>query len=576
MTEAEHDTRSGASIATLPILPFTWRDGFRVLSTLGMVLGGFTSLGALILLVYTHQNPAFDVIQSPGGLLFRFVAFGLITACFATCLWRLRERNPLAPPTFPPRRVEVRAIGLLVLLLTGILGLLVFRIGDYPWAAPDEIHHLNVARNLAIHGSYASGHPETGFTYFDSFDSVGPAVIVPVATGFRVFGVSLVVARAIVVAFFLVLCGAFFQFGRKLFGGWSGALSVGLLVGTFSSIYLGRTLYGEVPAFTFLLLGLLAWHEALEHPKRYAWGLSAGALIGLAVLSKSIVVLVVFSFAGVWAYDRVTFRKIHWVHVVLPTMGGLAVLSCWTLAQANHGPQEGADGGLLAIYQHYLLFGLESLPFALANSVVHNPVAHLVWLVVAVVSVPLVFRHRYTPAGAALYLYGVFMLYWWYFFTPGQLHRYLWNAYAIFALFSAPWLAMAMGEVLNRGASRRNRVLWACCVILLLAPGLRWVTLQGREIGTKVEMAEEKAIVRALAAFPQEIRIVTTSGRLPGLLNFFAGRSIDTGTGLSNLLGTYDVVVLPDRPENRADVPPGTSLKTVGGFVLLSSTKTLE
>src|SRR5690606_36440499 len=107
------------------------------------------------------------------------------------------------------------------------------------------------------------------------------------------------------------------------------------------------------------------------------WGLLAGALIACAVLAKTIILLVAFSFIGAWAYDRITHRHIAWRHAVFPVVGGAVVLGAWSLFQRFHGTSQAESGGILAIYQHYLLFGISSVGDAFKHAILPYPMAHL-------------------------------------------------------------------------------------------------------------------------------------------------------------------------------------------------------
>jgi hypothetical protein len=633
-----------------------WSDVLRALATIVLVCAAFTAVGSLVLVGYTRANPALDFIDDPAGLWLRVALFSGITIGSVALLSRLRGAPPT--PLAPPMSREISrgatvTLPLFVLIVTMLLGA---RTGIYPWAAPDEVHHLIVARNLAEYGAYASGHPETGFKYFDSFDSIGPVVIGPVALAFKIFGTSLETARCVMVAFFLGLCLATYGFSRGLFGDKVALVSVALLVGTYSSIYLGRTLYGEVPAYFFLLLGLIAWRRALvqsagseKRRDRYqivetvsasqsgsgvsvppacggaggvepfhdiavatpalrftppappqaggslcaqgdattsqspgalrasiAWGLLAGALVACAVLAKTIIMLVAFSFFGTWLYDRVTHRCIGWRQVVFPCIGGAVVLAAWSLFQRWHGVGQADSGGVLAIYQHYLLFGVSSVVGAFKHAILPHPMAHLAWLGVMLATVPLLFRHRHDPPAMVLYCYAIFMLYWWFFFTPGHLHRYLWNAYAILAIFGAPWLLWVGRCAVNSRLSRAHRALATIGVVMLAWPGLHWALLQTREIATNDEMSPEYALVEAVEALPSEVHIGTDVHRLPGLLNFFGERVIETGTDPIALLADFDVVITRDTPSLRAALPATWRVQPAGDFVLLSNAQTTE
>ena len=306
------------------------------------------------------------------------------------------------------------------------------------------------------------------------------------------------------------------------------------------------------------------------------WGLFAGVLVACAILAKTIVVLVAFSFLGAWVYDRVTHQHIGWRPVVFPCIGGACVLGAWGLFQRFHGTGEVEEGGVLAIYQHYLLFGVSSVARAFEHAVLPHPLAHLAWLGVLIATVPVLFRHRPDPPAMVLYLYAVFLLYWWFCFTPGHLHRYLWNAYAILAIFGAPWLLMAGSSVLRRDTTTVHRTVAFAVLLLLGWPGLHWIFLQTREIATNDEMALEYALVDAVLALPDSTRVATDVERLPGLLNFFGDRAIERGQDPVALLGHFDVVITGDTPALRASLPAGNVVQPAGSFVLLSNPQTTE
>lgn len=566
-------------------------DGLRALGVVAVVCSLFTAVASLVLVLYTRAFPEMDFIQSPRGLLLRTAIFAVFSLVAAGLLWRYRDRTRRHGDLPPSVRMSRRAKVGLCLLVACIALVLGTRLRDYPWAAPDELHHLVVARNIAEYGAYASGHLDTGLNYFDSFDSVGPAVLGPVALAFKLFGAHLAVARGVMVVFFLALCFATYAFTRGLFGVGAGLVSVPLLVGTYSSVYLGRTLYGEVPAHLFLLLALLAWGKALQcggHSDlrttestsgdggAVPWGLLAGALVGFAILSKTILILVAFSFLGAWIHDRITQQNIGWRHVVYPCIGVVLVLGTWSLIQQFHGTGVGDSGGVLAIYQHYLLFGVGSVAGAFKHAVMPHPVAHVAWLAVIVISIPNLFHDRAKPHAIVLYLYAIFLLYWWFFFTPGHLHRYLWNAYAILAIFTAPWLLRAMSGVLPRDAGTWRRGLALVMLLALSVPGLQWAWLQTREILTNREMVSEYALVEAVVALPAGARVASDVGRVPDLINFITGQAVARGFDPLVLFDQYDAVITRDSPLLRAALPPGSVLQPAGPFVILSNAQTTE
>ena len=129
---------------------------------------------------------------------------------------------------------------------------------------------------------------------------------------------------------------------------------------------------------------------------------------------------------------------------------------------------------------------------------------------------------------------------------------------------------------MNAQKEKVRRVLCLVALVLLVGPGIRWVGLQAAEVLTKDEMADEWALLEAIEALPPTQQVGTTRGRLPGVVQFFTGRVIRSHDEVAHLWPQCDVLILPDTPANRARVPEGQRLNSVGGFVLLSTAKTTE
>jgi 4-amino-4-deoxy-L-arabinose transferase-like glycosyltransferase len=91
-------------------------------------------------------------------------------------------------------------------------------------------------------------------------------VTVPLAIAFKIFGFSATVARAYMVVWMIVMIVAVFLFTKKYFGELEAGLA-SVLVSSFASFYgTGRSVMGEIPGFTFLLLGIHMWLS-----KKYYW-----------------------------------------------------------------------------------------------------------------------------------------------------------------------------------------------------------------------------------------------------------------------------------------------------------------
>ena len=545
-------------------------DGTRLLGTVVcvavFVCALFTAIGsALLLTVFilqgTGESTAFMLRLFVKGLFFALAALASLAI-----LVRVARRDPEVDAVPHPVPVSSHWPVLLPLLLAGVL---VFpRLTAYPWAAPDEIHHLIVARNLAVHGQYASGSPEIGFNLFDNFDSVGPSVIVPVAAAFRVAGVSYASGRFVMAVYFLLFCGALYALCVPIWGTRATALGLGMTVVSFASVYLGRTLYGEVPGLALMVLGLLAWRRALRTRKWSVWGVLAGLAFGLAILCKTILLLSAFAFLGALAYDFVTFRRIRIPHLLLPAAGAFLVLAIWLLVQSLV-EREASDaaGGTFDMYRHYLMFGVRSARKTLGWFLL-EPVTTVGLLFGGLMAIPIVFRRRYDPALVVLLLIAVFYAFWFSFFTPGQLPRYLWFTYAIGGTFAGvvAWHAL---RVAVSGAHRPvQRVLCICLSAVLIVPGAIRIAGDFRVVYTIDENRDERALADCIRELPEEETAVTTFWPLTGTLDLLASRRVEVteevGEGLKS--GATVIVDTLSQPDAIDGYAPG---QRIGRYAII-------
>lgn len=171
---------------------------------------------------------------------------------------------------------------LTALILTGSF----YNLANYPTIWSDEGIFSDTAANLALCGRYAfTVESPDQLNDLDSRISVGPAVILPVALAYKLFGVGLVPGR-VVAGFYLVLAFlALFLAGRRLFGSGAALLAVALaLLGT-DVFYWGRSVMGDIPALALFLVGTGFLLRGLEN--RTLWPLFLGGLfLGLAFDAK--------------------------------------------------------------------------------------------------------------------------------------------------------------------------------------------------------------------------------------------------------------------------------------------------
>jgi hypothetical protein len=402
-------------------------------------------------------------------------------------------------------------------VLFALAPLLLYSLDRYPYPEHDEVHHLLVARNWIFHGAYATGNLERGFIPFDSYITVGPPVIVPIAAMMRAFGRGLVSVRFPIVLYFLLLGAAamwLLRPGSRL----AAVLGVLLLTATPGSMYLARTIYGEVPALAFALLALGLWRKALESRRGMTLHALAGVCLGLALLCKSILVLAVFPVAGAVLFDRLTHRRIGLAALAIPSAGVLAVVGGWSVVQAVWGESEGT-GSILALFQHFLMFGLDSAPRALGLLWRQAPLL-LPSLVALVWMARRAFVRRYDPALAVLVLAVPFLLFWWCFFTPGNRFRYIWYAYGI----TGPMLGLLLASLLQ--ANGRGRWARVAAAAVLVAPFVWNGAREARRLAFADATRDLEALCGHVRELPEETIVGTTFWPLEKTVDYFTGRPV--------------------------------------------------
>ncbi len=444
------------------------------------------------------------------------------------------------------------------------------RLHAYPHAEPDEIHHLIVARNLAAYGLYATGHPALGFEKFDDYDSVGPPVILPIAAIFRLAGSSLAGARAIMATYFLALCIALFALIRPVLGDRAAALGLLLMSFSFGSTYLGRTLYGEVPALFFVALALLCWRAALTSGRPWRYGLLSGLAFGCALLCKYFLIVGAWALLGAWLIDRVTARRIRWDHLAPAAIATLAVLLTWFAVQEwGKGQAAGAAMGIAAMYQHNLLFGLSSLPQT-AGWLLRQPATLLVMTASFGWGMHAALVRRYDPPTLVLLLLAPYLAFWWVFFTPGNIPRYMWYTCAVLGLFSGQ-LALAALDGMRTSRGNPIRIAGFLFLIAIIAiPAAGRLQEQGVRVFARDEMRDDRELARILASMPEKTHIGTTVWPLEGAMNFLAGRAVTRLSEPNEAIFPYDAVII-----DRAGLFPlpsplhASNRQEVGSYVIL-------
>ncbi len=417
-------------------------------------------------------------------------------------------------------------------------------LGRHPWPAPDELHHLIVARNLAEHGAYASGLAPN-LVYFDHYDSVGPPVIAPVAAAFEIFGVGVVPGRLVLAAYGVAMTPLVYFLFLPIFGARASALAAAFPLASFGTIYLSRSLYGEVPALVFVLGGLLFWRRGLRTPRAWFALTLAGACFGLAVLTKAFMAAAALAVVGAYVLDRATHRRISPAGILLPAAGALSVLGLWQVIQISQ-QQPGPDKpSLLLYYRHSLSFGLDSFWENLPMIAGLLPILLLGFLAIGT-CVPKVFRGHYDPSLVVLMLLVPLFAFWYAFFTPMHIPRYLWYPAAIAAMLSGPLAAAAFSARFAMRPMTRTLLRGAFAAGLLWAYALPLAD-SAYKVFASDQAGPDQAVARYIAGLPSDTKLATTYWPAERLLNFLLERPVTViDSGIAQV-PDYDVLIESDR-----------------------------
>src|SRR5262249_45186152 len=202
----------------------------------------------------------------------------------------------------------------------------------------------------------------------------------PVALVFQLFGVGLLQARLVVVAYLLIGLILFWAVARRQYGSTVAIVAALLLVSSpaVDILFLGRQVLGEVPAFTFLMLALLLWWSSTVTPRpSTARLLAASASVGLVALTKNQFTLILApTFVVAALLDNCYYHALPLRAYVLPGLGlfagtviGLAFQFLPALAAQDFGHtvtlyRDASAGAIFVISEARILSGLKFLTSA--------------------------------------------------------------------------------------------------------------------------------------------------------------------------------------------------------------------
>ncbi len=219
---------------------------------------------------------------------------------------------------------------LLVIFAALFLGFIfLYRLDEYPAPWFDEGSHLHVAKNFALNGVYADYSSE-GIRYLGPAIGVGPTVLVPIAAAFRAFGVSIPLARIVIVVYSLLGLVAFSLVALRFLSRPTALLAVIVLLLSpgIDYLYYSRTVLGEVPGLFFLLFGLWIWLK--PGTRTLIEQVAVGILMGLACITKNqFAVFTLLSIFLAWIADLAWYRQRGWRDFIMPMSIAGLMFSAW-------------------------------------------------------------------------------------------------------------------------------------------------------------------------------------------------------------------------------------------------------
>ncbi len=160
------------------------------------------------------------------------------------------------------------------------------------------------AMNLQVAASLADGHGYARFydewILFPEEVQTNAPFVLPASLVFALFGVSLISAQVVSIAYAIALVLAVFWLIRPVAGTAAALAAISLVLISPGFSRFGANGYGEVPGLVWFLLGLGLFCRALKN-ERISHFLAAGLCLGLAVLTKTVMLMpvgIVLALAG--------------------------------------------------------------------------------------------------------------------------------------------------------------------------------------------------------------------------------------------------------------------------------------
>ena len=158
-------------------------------------------------------------------------------------------------------------------------------------------------------------------------------------------------------------------------------------------------------------------------------------------------------------------------------------------------------------------------------------------------AIPQLFERIPNPAPRVLLLSGELYLFWWIFYTPASIPRYMWYSYALVGIFSGPFVLRGFKIVRDAAFSPRRRLgflIAGACV--LISCGLR-LAEQIDLIYLQDEAADERHLAEYLRSLPEDTQIASDYWLVGLSMGFMTGRNIHGIEDSSVIDDQYEVII---------------------------------
>ncbi len=215
------------------------------------------------------------------------------------------------------------------MLLVGFIS--AYRLTESPPTWLDEGIITQVAINEARFGPHAVLQTAPGEVVSAGYVSTGYPATFPIAASFKIFGVGITQARAVMAVFILLFVIAAYWLAKKEMSVYAALVSI-FLIASFAPLYgNGKNVLGEIPGLFYLVCFLLALHWIERFPNWVNY-LVGGVFLGLAVATKPIFLLLLPAVGLVLLFSKHLWRLRELSAALL---GFLVPMVLWIWTQFN-------------------------------------------------------------------------------------------------------------------------------------------------------------------------------------------------------------------------------------------------